>query len=1094
MDLDLTVPPGAYNNNMILRTRSLDEPTHRALHHTEQSYKGSSQELFDPADLDALHSSFDSSLLNIERERPHDAASACNATSSWDENDPGFADGSEQTHLRTYHSIEIPELPPPRSVRKSSRIANGEPGLSKTPLRLRFRPPGTAVKKVVGKLTPASAKRHRAPLQRRSPMRRVPPKTPRDLSSSLTPRTAKQLPENSIARASHTAGGFGSFLPTCLDGFDLYGATPSGFSSKKPPKTSFGTVATVASSTLLETTTETADSVDTSDTSGALFRFTSFPASLPRINNVGTVERQCPGMVERQCPGTVRKRMFGDPLNTSRNDDDGTHNSSMSSLQDDVQYAYSDDEEDDETGPSPIGTPVARTRLNFNTVLSPLGAYMGRLENQAEGTLVFALQHERSAVVCLFTHSLHCFFVYRSIGSMQIDADKIDLSRPYEQKRASSFASSLSSHTNKNFSLFDDTYTASTSGLTPSRGGGPSETRLESHHLGSPKVQLHLQLDTALCSPIRGIPEESGEVSSKSSGNKNAMPDFRRATSYDSVSSSTSSKKRRPLPMPDMHAFDGGALSSSVDDSATTGTRSHPPSPKLLCPPTPVRTPAWVHSDAAGQTFFKAGAGNSKFHRANSLIATKVLATCSPQVLDGRTSLENSVLEEEGSNTSAKPHAASCGSTQGGESDVDTIIANESSPMEDDDSWLHDARTSESHRPLPQPNLEPRRSTGEIVSMETNFETLSLLGSGTFADVYKVRSKVDQRLYAVKRNRRQFRGKRDRDQALGEVRHMQRLQSVCVATVDAKEDKEKSSYSLYLLFFYQAWQEEGHFFCQTELCCRDTCRELMDSLRSHWMVAKTRYPCIRQLPLLDSITAGSEADAAGRLVPEQTIWKICHDLSAGLSHIHSHGLVHYDIKPSNVFFVPHGRFGAMCKIGDFGMAGDIGSSADGQEGDQMYMAPELLSSGVKHPSADTFSLGLMLYELASDLSFEVPTEGPRWHELRSGQHSPRIPSSRSSDLLQLVRLLLSPAGERRPTAETILLNDTVISAGSERDEFLRDYIRGIDDFDLREQEREGLDKREEQTPHGHSRMRVCSPSMGHLPPIPPMLYSPEAAK
>jgi serine/threonine protein kinase len=676
---------------------------------------------------------------------------------------------------------------------------------------------------------------------------------------------------------------------------------------------------------------------------------------------------------------------------------------------------------------------------------------------------------------------------------MQIDA--FDLSRPYEQRRISSFASSLSSPTQKNFSLFDDTHTASTAGLTPSRGGSRSQTRLETHLRGSPKeVQLHLQLDAAQCSPIRGIPEENVEVRRKSRGNKNAGPDFRRSTSCDSVSSSTSSKKRRPLPMPDMQAFDGGALSYSVDDSVTTGTRSHPPSPKLLCPPTPVRTPAWVHSEEAGQTLFKTGAGHSKFQRVNSLIATKVLATCSPQVLDGRTSLENSVLEEDSSYTGAKPYAASCGSTHEDESDVDTIIEGDGSPMEDDDSWLHDAKTSESHRPLPQPNLEPRRSTGEIVSMATNFETLSILGSGTFADVYKVRSKVDQRLYAVKRNRRQFRGKRDRDQALAEVRHMQRLQSVCAATLDAKENNEKSKNSLYLLFFYQAWQEEGHFFCQTELCCRDTCSELMDSLRSQWIFAKTRYPSVRQLPLLDGIAAGSEADAAGRLVPEQTIWKICHDLSAGLSHIHSHGIVHYDIKPSNVFLVPHGRFGAMCKIGDFGQSGEIGSSADGEEGDQMYMAPELLSSGVKHPSADTFSLGLMLYELASDLSFEVPAEGPRWHELRSGEHSPKIPSSRSSDLLQLVRLLLSPTRERRPTVETILLNDKVISAGLERDEFLRDYIRDIDEFDRREQEREGLEKREEQTPHGPSRVRVCSPSMGNLLPIPPNLYSPEAAK
>jgi serine/threonine protein kinase len=684
-----------------------------------------------------------------------------------------------------------------------------------------------------------------------------------------------------------------------------------------------------------------------------------------------------------------------------------------------------------------------------------------------------------------------CVDFFISTGVMQIDAGKIDLSLPYEQRRMSSFASSLSSHTQKNFLLFDDDiHTTSNAGLTPSRGSGRVETRIESHRPGTPKeVQLRLHMDAAQCSPIPGIPEENAQGGSSKTSHLNAMPGFRRSTSYESVSPSNS-KKRRPLPMPDMHAFDGGALSYSADESATTGTRSHPPSPKLLCPPTPVRTPAWAHSDAAGQ----AAAGHSKFHRTNSLITTKILATCPPQVLDGRASLENSVLEEEGSNAGVRPQAASFGSTHEDESDVDTIVDNEESPMEEDDSWLHDAKTSASHRPLPQPNLEPRRSTGEIVSMATNFETLSILGSGTFADVYKVRSKVDQRLYAVKRNRRQFRGKRDRDQALAEVRHMQRLQSVFAATSDAKEHKEKSSYSLYLLFFYQAWQEEGHFFCLTELCCRDTCRELMDSLRSQWLVAKTRYPSVRRLPVIDGNVSGGEADLAGRLVPEKTIWKICHDLAAGLSHIHSHGLVHYDIKPSNVFFIPHGRFGVMCKIGDFGMAGDIGSSADGQEGDQKYMALELLSSGVKHPSADTFSLGLMLYELASDSTFDVPSEGPRWHELRSGQHSPKIPSSRSSDLLQLVRLLLSPGREQRPTAEMILLNGKVGSAGSEPDEFLRDYIRDIEEFDRREQEREGLGNREEQTPHGPSRVRVCSPSMGTLPPLAPMLYSPEGAK
>merc|ERR1711966_643748 len=158
---------------------------------------------------------------------------------------------------------------------------------------------------------------------------------------------------------------------------------------------------------------------------------------------------------------------------------------------------------------------------------------------------------------------------------------------------------------------------------------------------------------------------------------------------------------------------------------------------------------------------------------------------------------------------------------------------------------------------------------------------------GAFADVFKVRSNADGMQYAIKKNRRQFRGKRDRDRAMAQVRIMQTLQT----SVAQQEDKAKSSYCLYLLFFIRAWQEDGYFFCQTELCCRDTCRQLMDSLTINWNIAKAAYPSIlRNLPTPNGISPGS-SDPAGRLVPERTIWKICHDVCAGLSHIHSQGLV-----------------------------------------------------------------------------------------------------------------------------------------------------------------------------------------------------------
>lgn len=370
--------------------------------------------------------------------------------------------------------------------------------------------------------------------------------------------------------------------------------------------------------------------------------------------------------------------------------------------------------------------------------------------------------------------------------------------------------------------------------------------------------------------------------------------------------------------------------------------------------------------------------------------------------------------------------------------------------------------------------------------MENQFEILSTLGKGTFADVFKVRSKVDSQLYAVKRNRRQFRGTRDRDMALAEVKCMQRLQNVCKVP--------NLGYKLYILFFFQAWQEDGYFYCQTELCCRDTCRELFDSLRSQWKASCIRYPSLNKLPLHSSDVDSSNLE--GRLFPESTIWKICHDVGAGLSHIHSNSLVHFDIKPSNIFFVHHNQLGAVCKIGDFGMAGEIASSEDGQEGDQKYMAPELLSSDVKHPSADIFSFGLTLYELASSLSFQLPSEGVRWQELRSGPVSATcdIPSCRSASLITLIKSMLSPSRTARPEADAILRLTNVSDAAHSCDAFLRDYLFDIEEYDRGEEQQRGQALQEDQTPrHAHSgRSTVCSPAdIYQLEP--PLMHSPGAA-
>mmetsp|Transcript_115143 Transcript_115143/g.321854 ORF Transcript_115143/g.321854 Transcript_115143/m.321854 type:complete len:241 (+) Transcript_115143:168-890(+) len=158
------------------------------------------------------------------------------------------------------------------------------------------------------------------------------------------------------------------------------------------------------------------------------------------------------------------------------------------------------------------------------------------------------------------------------------------------------------------------------------------------------------------------------------------------------------------------------------------------------------------------------------------------------------------------------------------------------------------------------------------------------------------------------------------------------------------------------------------------------------------------------------------------------------------------GLVHHDIKPSNIFFVAHPRFGVMCKIGDFGMAGESGSSADGLEGDTRYMPPELLALGNRHPSGDIFSLGLTIYEIATDEMTEMPSEGPQRHFLRSSI-GPTLPKERGVELLQLVQAMTDPNELKRPTANTILKSRKVVDVGHGCDHFLRDYIHDIEAFE-----------------------------------------------
>ena len=92
------------------------------------------------------------------------------------------------------------------------------------------------------------------------------------------------------------------------------------------------------------------------------------------------------------------------------------------------------------------------------------------------------------------------------------------------------------------------------------------------------------------------------------------------------------------------------------------------------------------------------------------------------------------------------------------------------------------------------------------------------------------------------------------------------------------------------------------------------------------------------------------------------------DLLEGLGVAHEQGIVHKDLKPSNVFLCDVGRSHERLCVLDFGVARQEGTDTsrltrtDGALGTPHYMAPEYASHQITTPALDIYQVGLILVE------------------------------------------------------------------------------------------------------------------------------------
>lgn len=106
----------------------------------------------------------------------------------------------------------------------------------------------------------------------------------------------------------------------------------------------------------------------------------------------------------------------------------------------------------------------------------------------------------------------------------------------------------------------------------------------------------------------------------------------------------------------------------------------------------------------------------------------------------------------------------------------------------------------------------------------------------------------------------------------------------------------------------------------------------------------------------------------GGLLPVDQVLDIVAQVAQGLAYAHEHGIVHRDVKPSNIMVIRDGHV----KITDFGIARMASSAVRTQTGmvlgSPKYMSPEQVMGKNIDQRSDIFSLGVMLYEMLTGQS------------------------------------------------------------------------------------------------------------------------------